>query len=379
MKAGIEGLVEQFLDSCSGHTRLAYTTDLDDFARFRHRHSPAAAIAGLLAGREQGRGLILDYAAAMLQSGRARPTVCRRINTLRSVARMAGERGLIERALEMPNEEQIAAAKANQPPSGHAYILPRHPSEIDRLDIQHYALREKLQANFLAPVGAPETILDVGSGTGQWAFDVCAEFPMATVVGLDLVTSKPGPDGYRFVRANALHGLPFATDSFDFVHMRFLTAGLPLKSWSAVVRELVRVARPGGWVELAEAATWIRPAGPATTHLSELTFRLARDHGLDTTGIVFRSLDEWPRRAGLSDVERRTTDLPMGEWGGRVGSFIASDFRAVFTRLCDVFEARFGLRVPEGHELVRQTQLEWEQDHSMLDFVVAFGRKPSSC
>ena len=36
---------------------------------------------------------------------------------------------------------------------GDAYLFPRHPSEVDRLDVQHYALREALGANYLAPVG----------------------------------------------------------------------------------------------------------------------------------------------------------------------------------------------------------------------------------
>jgi SAM-dependent methyltransferase len=178
------------------------------------------------------------------------------------------------------------------------------------------------------------------------------------------------------VRGNVLQGLPFDADRFDFVHQRFLTAGLPLKSWPAVIEELVRVTRPGGWIELVEAAPWIRPAGPATARLSELAWRLGTAHGLDTTGIVFDSLDELLRRAGVSDLEKRTLDLPMGEWGGRVGSFMASDFRAVFTRLCDVFEARFAVAAREGHDLVREMQLEWERHHSKLSLVFAFGRKP---
>jgi SAM-dependent methyltransferase len=217
----------------------------------------------------------------------------------------------------------------------------------------------------------------VGSGTGQWAFDLCAELPHAKVVGLDLVVGKPGPPAnYRFVQANVLQGLPFRADSFDFVHQRFLTAGLPLKSWSGVVQDLVRVTRPGGWVELVEAAPWIEPAGPATARLSELAWRLGMAHGLDTTGIVFRSLDERLRRAGMSDVEKQQVDLPIGEWGGRIGSFMASDFRAVFTRLSDVFQARFDISAIECHALVRTMQLEWEQNHSGLNMIFAFGRKP---
>src|SRR5215471_1286524 len=78
-------------------------------------------------------------------------------------------------------------------------MLPRHRTEIDRLDVQHYALREAVRGNHLAPVHAPATVLDVGAGTGQWAYDLCAEFPDAEVIGLDLVPSKSDrrPGNYR--------------------------------------------------------------------------------------------------------------------------------------------------------------------------------------
>src|SRR5215467_3249923 len=105
------------------------------------------------------------------------------------------------------------------------YLFPRHPTEIDRLDIQHYALRRALGADYLAPISRVDRVLDVGAGNGRWGYDLCAEFPRAMVVGVDLVSGKPGPPaGYRFVRANLLHGLPFAEDAFDFVHQRLLAS-----------------------------------------------------------------------------------------------------------------------------------------------------------
>src|SRR2546422_1102213 len=94
-----------------------------------------------------------------------------------------------------------------------AYMFPRHPSEVDRLDLQHFALREVLGSNHIAPVARPSRILDVGCGTGQWAVDLCHKFPQALVVGLDMEASKPQrAENYRFVRGNLLQGLPFQND-----------------------------------------------------------------------------------------------------------------------------------------------------------------------
>jgi len=257
-------------------------------------------------------------------------------------------------------------------------MLPRHRTEIDRLDVQHYALREAVRGNHMAPVRAPATVLDVGAGTGQWAYDLCAEFPDAEVVGLDLVPSKSDrrPANYRHVKANVLQGLPFADDTFDFVHQRLMVTALPLTTWPAVVADLLRVTRPGGWVELVEGGDQIEPRGPATARLFALASQLAASYGLDTSRSVCDLLDSYLRDAGADAVERRDARLPIGEWGGRVGSLMASDFRSTFTGLCGTFESRFGLPAAVCQELLRAMQQECEGSHTRYTFTFAFGRKP---
>ena len=258
-----------------------------------------------------------------------------------------------------------------------AYLFPRHPTETDRLDVQHYALREAFGGNYLAPITGPARVLDSGSGTGQWAFDLCAEFPDAVVVGFDLEPSKPDqPANYRFVHGNLLHGLPFATDRFDFIHQRLLVPGIPLKRWAEVVAELVRVARPGGWVELVEADWAIESGGSASERLVEIAGRLGRSHGLDTTGIVFRSLGTCLERAGLVDVKRHAVDVPLGEWAGRIGSLMATDYRAAAMRISAIVEAQFGIGQDAFHELIRTAWQEWDENRSKCQFAIAFGRKP---
>lgn len=256
-------------------------------------------------------------------------------------------------------------------------MLPRNESEIDRLDVQHYALREAVRGNHLAPVGRPPAILDVGSGTGQWAYDLCAEFPDAAVVGLDLVPGKAAsrPANYRFVRANALHSLPFADGTFDYVHQRLMVTALPVPMWPAEVTELLRVTRPGGWVELVEGGDQIEPKGPATGRLFELAAQLAASYGLDTSRSVCGLLDTYLRDAGAEAVESHEVPVPIGEWGGRVGSLMASDFRSTFGGLCGTFESRFGLPAAICHELVRAMQEECEGFRTRYTFTFAFGRK----
>jgi SAM-dependent methyltransferase len=258
-----------------------------------------------------------------------------------------------------------------------AYMLPRHETAIDRLDVRHYALRAALRGNHATPLGRPAAILDVGSGTGQWAYDLCLEFPDALVVGLDLVPGRMGhrPPNYKFVKANVLHGLPFADGTFDFVHQRLMVTALPVSTWPGVVRDLLRVTRPGGWVELVESGNGIEPRGPATTRLFELAAQLAASYELDWKGSVCDVLDGYLRDAGADAVETQTVPVPIGEWGGQVGSLMASDFRSTFTSLCPTFEARFGLPAALCQELLRAMHAECEGFKSRYTFTLATGRR----
>src|SRR5262249_48361631 len=201
---GAGGLLERFLANRSDRTLKAYTTDLEEFARSRDQLL-AGAIAQLLAGGPiAARRSVLDYVIDLRRRGSAPATINRRLATLRSLVRAAQESGMIDWWLEVPSEEQLSVAIESQASSENVrYLLPRHPGEIDRLDIQHYALRETMGANFLAPVESPLRLLDVGCGTGQWGFEACHQFPEALVLGLDLVAGKPDrPPRYHWVKAN---------------------------------------------------------------------------------------------------------------------------------------------------------------------------------
>jgi ubiquinone/menaquinone biosynthesis C-methylase UbiE len=46
--------------------------------------------------------------------------------------------------------------------------------------------------------------------------------------------------------------LPFQDDEFDFVKQRLVTASFTLDNWKSVLQELIRVTKPGGYIELIE-------------------------------------------------------------------------------------------------------------------------------
>jgi len=103
--------------------------------------------------------------------------------------------------------------------------LPNDETQKDSLDLLHHAFYlcddGKL---FQAPVESPQSVLDVGTGTGIWAIDFADEFPAAEVIGTDLSPIQPGwvPPNCRFELEDANLEWTFPDDKFDLISVRGL-------------------------------------------------------------------------------------------------------------------------------------------------------------
>lgn len=140
--------------------------------------------------------------------------------------------------------------------------------------------RWRARAADLAEVPAGGTVLDVATGTGDLALELARRVgPGGLVVGsdfsprmLELAQAKaaalgPGDTGtLRFEVGNAL-ALPYPADHFDAV-----TVGFGARNFASLeqgMREMVRVARPGGHVVVLEITT---PTRPPLSNFFELWF-----------------------------------------------------------------------------------------------------------
>jgi SAM-dependent methyltransferase len=259
------------------------------------------------------------------------------------------------------------------------YWLPTGEKEADRLDLQYHALNMTMgNRSYVAPIGPPTSVLDVGCGTGVWCAEIADAFPGARVVGLDAQAGAPRrrPDKYEFIQHDVLERLPFPDATFDYVHQRLLVAAIPLEDWPAVVAELARVTKPGGYVELLE--TWPRPShdGPVTDEMWALIRKLERHVGHDIGGTVFNQLPKWLSGAGLDEVHEQVFVTPIGEWGGRVGVMMWRDIEDVYIGLAPVFSKRHLIKRESLFEKLQVMLREYEQSHGTFRFKVAWGRKP---
>ncbi|CAG8798714.1 11467_t:CDS:2, partial [Racocetra persica] len=152
------------------------------------------------------------------------------------------------------------------------YFLPNDDDECDRLHVMHFTYRFIWRSNFSAPVE------DLLKQEGSRVLDV-------GFTGVDISPIQPGyikPKNAEFIEANILERLPFDNDTFDFVFQRLLFAGIPENEWHSVINELVRVLKPGGYIELFELDFQYSIMGPATTKIINGIINLFHERGLDT-------------------------------------------------------------------------------------------------
>jgi SAM-dependent methyltransferase len=257
------------------------------------------------------------------------------------------------------------------------YPFPKDEEENFRLDFQHHGLYHAVGNHYVAPLSPPlHTILDVGTGTGIWAKDMACLFSSAVVVGIDLSAASfkpPTPENCLLRVGNVLTGLPFPDAFFSFTHQRLLVAAITAENWPGVIRELVRVTRENGWVELVEVDNQMQNAGPATAKLLEFLEAVSKSLGLE--GEVIRHLGDLLLQEKLDQVKMQPIPIPVGDWAGRVGVMMKRDFLAALDALKERYCAQAGIKPAEFEQMVHAMATEWEVWHPSCTFYAAYGKR----
>lgn len=136
------------------------------------------------------------------------------------------------------------------------YPLPNDEREQDRLDLVHYLWKELVNGDlYRAPISPSNThrILDFGTGTGNWAFEMAEAFPHAEIVGTDLSPIQPVwcPPNCRFFIDDVESEWTYLPhEAFDYIHGRVMAGSI--SDWDRLLSQIYDHLKPGGWVELQE-------------------------------------------------------------------------------------------------------------------------------
>ncbi|KAI0349690.1 S-adenosyl-L-methionine-dependent methyltransferase [Trametes cingulata] len=99
------------------------------------------------------------------------------------------------------------------------------------------------------------SVLDIGTGTGDWLLDLSQDFPYAFLIGIDIapISTRYPPPNVTVHMQDFTEVLPYRNQTMDVVHARLIS--LSLRSYDFLVSEASRILRPGG---LFSACEWTR-------------------------------------------------------------------------------------------------------------------------
>src|SRR4051794_33799253 len=102
--------------------------------------------------------------------------------------------------------------------------------------------------------------------------EMAADFKKPSYIGIDKLPMFPKstfPNNIKFVQQDFLEGLPYEDNTFDFIHMRLLICDFTESQWETFVyRELARLLKPGGWLEISDPEVEIMNTGPTLRQIN---------------------------------------------------------------------------------------------------------------
>ena len=144
---------------------------------------------------------------------------------------------------------------------GHGYILDRNRSHVaaSRLNLQFYLWKNTLKFNIhptiLPSLSRNAVIADVASGSGIWLIDVSRQLPKAQLNGFDNVLRQVLHQDWLSsnVKVRYWSILEDLSDAlvgkYDYVHTRLLVLIVEDKNSGAIIRNLRKMLKPGGYLQ----------------------------------------------------------------------------------------------------------------------------------
>ncbi|KAF9406956.1 hypothetical protein BGZ76_006231, partial [Entomortierella beljakovae] len=247
------------------------------------------------------------------------------------------------------------------------------------LHLQHYVIRHAFNGNTRAKFDGKihKDVLDVGCGPGTWILEMSTEHTETNFTGVDISAVWPTeirPRNCRFQVVNAIKGLPFDDNTFDFVYQRFMILAYPAKDWPFIMQELVRVTKPGGIIELTEMPVATNANGPELTKVMEIVDHGCMEKGLDTKAA--KKLDIYLRDAGVVEINACHTSIPVGAWGAKAGQLMRENSAGLWSSMKGWMKELTGLNDQQYDALVKKCFIEYETHKCYVNCYCAWGVKP---
>jgi SAM-dependent methyltransferase len=245
------------------------------------------------------------------------------------------------------------------------------------------------------PLYNPEKILDVGTGTGEWAMAMGEEYTDAEVIGTDIAkiqpSSAPRNVFFEIDDAEEEGGWMRQENEFDLVHFRSMAGAFT--DWSYLYRETFKHLKPGGWIEVIDFddhnafLSYFDPDSPTTRYVRTLNEAAKKSGRLRGTNHL---QPQKLREVGFVNVSITDKAIPMGVWPEdkterEIGKyFLVTNLCGIEAAAIRVITEQLGWDIKdlqklcaEATEEIRSVGMDAERGHGIsLKIRIMTGRKP---
>ncbi|GBC08568.1 hypothetical protein RclHR1_08220006 [Rhizophagus clarus] len=206
------------------------------------------------------------------------------------------------------------------------FYLSTCPDSIDRTHMYHFLRAYIFQSNFSSPVedklieGGCK-VLDIGCGAGTWLLDLSHKYGNSSFFGIDIKPVFPQeikPKNLEFIKADITNGLSFRDNEFDFTHVENMSLIFTPDEWDFVLSELVRVTKPGGYIEVAGRRNSYVGEGPVYHKLSHAVLSSCSKRNVNTD-LMYKLDSRLELLPNIEKVHRIEKDFIIGPNGGKIG------------------------------------------------------------
>ena len=163
-----------------------------------------------------------------------------------------------------------------------------------------------------APAINPERVLDIGTGTGNWAIEMGDQYPEAKIEGTDLSPIQPTavPDNVQFLVDDAeQEDWAIPLEHYDFIHTRMMLGSFD--DFRNIIAKSFKHLKPGDWMESQDL--YFPPLCDDNTMPNDWAFKQWTTYMDDASTDADRplrmanKLKRWFTEAGSSMSRRRCT------------------------------------------------------------------------
>ncbi|KAI8989501.1 S-adenosyl-L-methionine-dependent methyltransferase [Pilobolus umbonatus] len=289
------------------------------------------------------------------------------------------EQPLAEPKFPLKKFEYMEGRNYRQSQKPNEQFLPCDDEEIERLQINHILMKSLFVSTFFAPVADQLKegikVLEVATGPGWWLIDMATQYPKSHFTGIDTMIypiSLP-PANCHIKVFDISKKLPYPDNTFDYVTQHEALLRYSQQDWDAILPELIRVCKPGGYIESVEQSGNYQDIGPnMSIWMMRLTVSLqTRQINLKIATQLQSMLEEL---GGLESIEASHRSAPIG-WYGRNGDLMLESverlFDAIKPKLCEDWSMSSG----KYDKIVQAASAECKDFRSWINIHYVYGRK----